>query len=217
MTLTELDALAREVGLTLRGAFHPTEQDDAPDGTQTLVLLGPDEPAFWETFTASDEYRDGQPDSLDRWSRRVATTVASPFRGTVILPYDGPPYAPFLRWADRSGESWSSPVGLLVHRTAGLFISFRAALALPIRLDLSKQNSSPCLSCATRPCETACPVGALAPGREYDVPACMAHIRSDEGTTCRNGCLVRRACPVSQEFGRLPEQSAFHMRAFLGE
>ncbi|MBO6884840.1 MAG: ferredoxin [Marivita sp.] len=217
MTLDALESSARAVGLTLRGSFHPLPEDDVPTGTQTLVLLGPDEPAFWSVFTASSEYNDGLPHPLDRWSKRVTALIAADHEATVIFPYDGPPYAPFLRWAERSEASWQSPVGLLVHQSAGLFISYRAALALPMRLSLPARGQKPCLSCDTRPCETACPVGALAPGREYNVPACMAHIRSPDGVACREGCIVRRACPVSDQFGRLREQSAFHMRAFLGE
>lgn len=217
MTLTELEASARRVGLALRGAFHPGKDDAAPIGTRTLVLLGPDEPAFWRIFTSSPEYLDGAPHPLDRWSKRVVMDCAAPVGGKALFPYDGPPYPPFLRWAARTGDSWSSPVGLLVHKSAGLFISFRAALALPDRLDLDPPSRSPCLTCETRPCETACPVGALAPDQAYDVPACMAHMRSEDGVACREGCMVRRSCPVSQRFGRLSEQSAFHMRAFLGE
>jgi hypothetical protein len=217
VTLDQLDTSARAVGLALCGALHPRPEDSAPDGTQTLVLLGPDEPRFWDIFIASPEYCDRQPHPLDRWSKRVVATVSAPFNGTAIFSYDGPPYAPFLRWAERSGANWSSPIGLLVHRRAGLFISFRAALALPVRFDLLAKEVSPCQTCDTRPCETACPVGALAPGQEYDVPACVAHIRSPEGAACRKGCLVRRACPISAKFGRRAEQSAFHMRAFLGE
>jgi hypothetical protein len=217
VTLARLASAAQEVGLTLRGAFHPNAHDGTPEGTQTLVLLGPDEPAFWAIFTSSPEYLDASSDPLDRWSKRVATGLAGSFGGTAIFPYDGPPYPPFLRWAERSGACWSSPVGLLVHKTAGLFISYRAALALPERLGLDASSDAPCSDCDARPCENACPVGALAPDQPYDVVACKAHLRSAEGADCRSGCLVRRACPVSQRFGRLPEQSAFHMRAFLGE
>lgn len=216
MTLEELGVKARTAGLTVRGAFHPTAEDAAPAGTGTVVMLGPDEPGFWRLFTASPEYRDGQQHPLDLWSKRVVADLASPLGATGIFPYDGPPYAPFLRWALRCGTSWSSPVGLLVHETAGLFISFRAALALPERLALPPEPANPCPSCEAQPCATACPVGALAPGQAYDVPACVAHIESPAGADCHNGCLVRRACPVSQRFGRPPEQSAFHMRAFLG-
>jgi hypothetical protein len=212
-----LDTRAREVGLAVRGAFHPSSQDQTPDGTKTLVMIGPDEPAFWAKFKAAPEMVDGAPHPLDRWSKRVAGALAEAYEGQAIFPYDGPPYAPFIRWAERCVSIWTSPVGLLVHDTAGLFISFRAALALPMRLELVDEATKPCDTCESKPCATACPVSALAPGQDYDVPACVAHIKSPEGLACRNGCLVRRACPVSERFGRLPEQSAFHMRAFLGE
>lgn len=216
MSLADLDEAARSVGLTVRGAFYPSDEDAAPEGTGTVVMLGPDEPRFWNIFTASPEYGDGEAHPLDRWSKRVVSELAAPRQAQTLFPYDGPPYAPFLRWAERCGTSWSSPVALLVHKDAGLFISFRAALALPERLDLPPVPAKPCLTCAAQPCATACPVGALAPGQPYDVPACVSHVESPEGAACREGCLVRRSCPVSHRFGRLPEQSAFHMRAFLG-
>ncbi|MGJ8602796.1 MAG: ferredoxin [Marivita sp.] len=217
MSLGALAADANRVGLSVRGAFHPNAEDAAPNGTQTLVMIGPDEPQFWNVFTASPEYQDRKAHPLDRWSKRVTHALAAPFGAVALFPYDGPPYAPFLRWAERTGHNWSSPVGLLVHAKAGLFISFRAVLALPDRLDLPTAPQSPCTTCATQPCANACPVGALASNTPYDVPACVAHMRSPEGAACRQGCLVRRSCPVSQTFGRLEAQSAFHMRAFLGE
>lgn len=218
MTWAALQAAARAAGLALRGAFHPGPRDAAPAGSGTLVLLGPDEPRFWPPFTRSPEYLDGAPDPLDRWSKRVAGELAAAFGGEAVFPYDGPPYAPFLHWAARGGQAWVSPVGLLVDAQAGLWISYRAALALPALLDLPPAPEPVCDTCADRPCAGACPVGALAPGGGYDVAACKAHLATPEGADCRQeGCRVRRACPVSARFGREPAQSAFHMRAFLGE
>ncbi|MBN7785926.1 hypothetical protein JYP51_13425 [Ponticoccus gilvus] len=214
MTLSDLAGAARGRGLALRGAFHPKAADRAPEGTGTIVMIGPDEPRFWPIFTAAPEYRDGAPDPLDRWSRRVIDALAQEVGATALYPSDGPPYAPFIRWAERTGTAWPSPVGPLVQAEAGLFISYRAALALPARLPLSDTPTQPCPRCA-RPCETACPVGALSPDHPYDVPRCKAHIASDAGEACRAGCLVRRACPVAVDFARLPEQSAFHQSAFM--
>lgn len=71
----------------------------------------------------------------------------------------------------------------------------------------------PCETCAA-PCLTACPVGALT-GAGYDLPACHAFLDRPEGAECLSaGCLVRRACPLSQSYARLPEQSGYHMRQF---
>ncbi|MBS0125627.1 ferredoxin [Thetidibacter halocola] len=217
MTLAPLSREAAACALSVRGAFHPTAEDGAPDGTGTLILLGPDEPDFWPVFAASPEYGDGAPDPLDRWSKRVIGILAARWGGMAVFPSDGPPWPPFIGWALRSGRAWVAPVGLLVHEAAGLFASYRGAVVLPDRLDLPAAPAMPCDTCAAKPCETACPVGAMAPGQAYDVATCKAHVTSEAGRECRQGCLVRRACPVSRAFGRLPEQSAFHMRAFLGD
>lgn len=206
---------ARARGLALRGSCALAPGDGFGPGH--AVLLGPDEPAFWSLFQNSPEYADGAPNPLDRWSKRHVGALAIDWGGRAVLPYDGPPWPPFLAWAQRSGQAWTSPVGLLVHGTAGLFLSFRGAVIVADAPGDNPRAQSPCLTCADKPCTTACPVGALRPGADYDVPACQAHLRSPQGAACRDGCLVRRACPVSQTFGRDTAQSAFHMRAFLGE
>ncbi|WP_146591749.1 ferredoxin [Puniceibacterium confluentis] len=216
MTLAAIEVEAQAHALTIRGAIHPVADPHVPADCQTLVMLGPDEPAFWQVFAASAEHGDGQPDPLDRWSRRVVGSLAEQFGGQAILPSDGPPYPPFLRWARATGRCWTSPTGLLVHDTAGLMLSFRGALALPLRLGLSPRVESPCLTCADRPCTSVCPIGALGTEGAYDVPACQTYLATDAGQDCRlGGCLVRRACPVSSAHRRDPAQAAFHMAAFV--
>ncbi|MCH2096066.1 MAG: ferredoxin [Rhodobacteraceae bacterium] len=215
MSWQRLSDKAAAVGLAVRGALHPEDGDAAPKNTGTLVLLGPDEPRFWSIFTASQEARDAQPDPMDRWSKRVIRQLAVQLNGAAIFPSDGPPYPAFLHWAQRSGRAHLAPVGLMVHDDAGLFLSYRGALALPDRLPIPVAPRTPCLDCETRPCEMACPVSALTVDAAYDVPSCKAHVTSAGGTEClTKGCEVRRACPISQRFGRLDAQSAFHMCAF---
>lgn len=184
---------------------------DCADGSDMITLIGPDEPRFWDIFTSSPESRDGDPDPLDRWSRRVLTCIAADAGAEPLFPFGGPPYAPFFTWAVNSGRFWASPIGFLVHDKAGLFVSFRGALRLPGKV-APVRSTKPCDACA-QSCATACPVGAFDDG--YDVDACKTHVMSDAGTDCRTGgCLARRACPVG-EGKRLPAQAAFHMEAFL--
>lgn len=217
MSLAALSGAARACGLAMRGAFHPLPDDHAPEGTGTLVLLGPDEPGLWTLFEASPEYEDRRPDPLDRWSARVLGGLAQRFGGTAVLPSDGPPWPPFLRWAERSGHAFPSPIGLSAHAEVGLMISYRGAIALPERLPLPAASPSPCETCATRPCTTACPIGALGTGAPYDVPACQRFLHRAEGQSCRTrGCRARRACPLSQNLQRQDQQAAFHMAAFMG-
>jgi ferredoxin len=200
--------------LAIFGAFHPSPGDGAPEATATLLLLGPAEPGFWPHVTAAPEFADGAPDPLDRWSRRTIGALAGDLGGRALFPFDGPPWSPFIAWAKRSGRAWESPVQFLVHDTAGLMVSYRGALALPRAIALpDPPGAPPCAGCS-RPCLDACPVGALS-GEGYDAPSCHAFLDTGPGADCLGaGCRVRRACPVSRSYGRLPDQSAWHMRRF---
>ena len=212
----DLDGIAAMAGaerLAVLGGFHPVPADGAPPGTETLLLLGPEGPAFWPHVNAAPEFRDGAADPLDRWSRRVIGGMACAVGGKARFPFDGPPWAPFQSWALRTGRCWQSPVRLLVHDRAGLWVSFRGALALKARLSLPPPGPSPCDGCPA-PCLTACPVGALG-AAGYDVPACRDFLDTEAGRDCMGlGCAVRRACPISAAHGRDPAQSAWHMRRF---
>lgn len=213
MALPALDRQLADHRLMIMGAFHPGPEDRAPEGTGTLVLLGPAEPGFWGHVTASPEFEDGAADPLDRWSERVVGALAHDLGATALFPFGGPPYAPFFSWALVSGAAWASPVRVLVQADAGLMVSYRGALAFSEKLSLPARRPSPCSPCVA-PCTTACPVGALT-AEGYDVPACHAYLDTEAGQDCvTRGCAVRRACPVSQTYGRLEVQSAYHMSLF---
>jgi ferredoxin len=213
MTLDAVEDRLAAHRLTILGAFHPAPEDRLR-GAGTLALIGPAEPGFWPHVTAEPEWQDGRPDPLDRWSRRVIGRLACDLGAKALFPFTGPPFHPFQSWAIRSGHAWESPVHLLVHATQGLMVSFRGALALRERLPLPSPLPNPCTACAGQPCRTACPPGALTPAG-YDVPACRAFLATAAGADCLGqGCRVRRACPLSQSYGRLPEQSAYHMSTF---
>ncbi len=206
----ELAAISDRVGLDhldIFGALHPEEGG-------TIILLGPKEPGFWAHFTASAEYQDGQRDPIDRWSMRVISQIANEIGAEPRFPFAGPPYHPFIAWAKATGRTWDSPAGMLVHDVAGLFVSFRGALRLRRKLAFPPAATKPCDNCLAQPCLSACPVGAL--GRDgYDVNACHGYLGTPAGLDCMsNGCKARRACPVSQSYGRLAEQSSHHMRYF---
>jgi len=185
------------------------------DGDDTLWLLAPDTRRFWAHLATQPESLDGLPDRVDRWSARIMPLIADTCDAQAVLPFGGPPWAPFLTWAMHSGQIWQSPVGPLVHHQMGLWISFRGALRQRGRHPLPDAQPNPCPTCA-KPCVTACPVGALGDGA-YDVAACRAHVASPDGIACRTGCLVRHACPVGTQFALPPDHGAHHMRAFLGQ
>ena len=210
----KLDRLAREaatVHLAVFGICRTKTSDQIGDGV--LALLGPKEPGFWAHVSASPEFRDGRPDPLDRWSRRVIDRLASDVDGRAHYPF-GKPVRPFMTWAVRTGRSWSSPVHLLVHDKSGLMVSFRGAIQLGGDLSVDDRAQAPCGTCAAQPCRTACPVNALT-ADGYDLAACHAYLDTQDGEACMTaGCRVRRACPVSRSYGRMDAQSAFHMENF---
>jgi epoxyqueuosine reductase len=200
-------------GLVALGAA-PSDPDHCPAGTRTLVLIGTEGGrAWWDRVTDSPEWQDGTPDPVDRWSKRVLGGIAARFGGIALFPSDGPPWPPFQRWALATGRVWESPVRLLVHAEAGLWVAFRGALALPFEVALPAA-ARPCDRCLTKPCLTACPVGALTEAG-YEVPRCRTFLDTPAGADCMGrGCAARRACPVSQSHARLTAQSAYHMSRF---
>ncbi len=209
MFIDEIERAAGERQLAVMGVVA----EDLPEGVVSLVLLGPAEPGFWDVFTGSPEYRDGIADPLDRWSKRVIGGLAQALDARTFFPFGGPPYRPFIQWAKASGRAHPSPVGLLVHDTAGLMVSYRGALGFAERIDSPPPGPSPCHSCPTKPCLNACPVDAFGSGT-YDVAACKADLDNPKNDCMAKGCAVRRACPISKTYGRVEVQSAFHMRAF---
>lgn len=204
MTYDDIAQAATAVHLTALGGFHE-------DGA-TTILLGPREPGFWDHVSAHPAFTGDEP--LDNWSDATITGLADQLSATPLFPFGGPPYNAFISWALKSGETWQSPVGLLVHKDAGLLVSYRGALRFGHHIDLPIPVTSPCDTCADKPCLTACPVGAIG-ADGYAVPACKAHIATDP--VCRAGCRVRLSCPISQPYGRTPAQTAFHMEAFVRE
>ncbi len=216
MIYADLQSQAQARNLTILGGFHPTPADKAPPECKTLLMLGPDEPDFWSAFTKSVEWQNEVPDPMDQWSLRVIGAWASDLDAEALFPFGGPPYLPFFSWATRTGRIHASPIMLLVHDTAGLFVSFRGALALREHIDLPAPPENPCAKCTDQACRTTCPVDAL-DGTAYNVPACKSYLDTPEGQDCMTqGCAARRACPVSQRHPRLTRQSAYHMTTFKG-
>lgn len=205
MTYQSVRTGAAAKHLEIYGGLHP-------ETGGTLLLLGPGN-GFWEHVRTAPEFTEGA-DPLDRWSRRVIGALARELGAQALFPFDGPPWLPFQSWATDSGRCWESPVRLLVHDRAGLWASFRGALAFETVVPLPETPAAPpCAGCHA-PCLTACPVGALGP-EGYDTDACHRYLDTAAGADClTRGCKVRRACPVSAAFPRVEAQSAFHMSHF---
>lgn len=218
-----IDILLKPFGLFLFGSLQVSCEDQVPDVAENqparqLLLIGNGGSSLWQAFSRSLEFRDGMANSLDRWSTRVGNHLASKLKGRAIFPFSGPPYAPFLSWAGKTGQALPSRISMSMHARFGLWHAYRFALVLPeLRGDLAVESEfkSPCLSCVDEPCLKACPVSAFT-NDSYLVDQCMDYLVTDPKSACRKlGCEARRACPVGTKFTYLPQHAKFHMDAFI--
>ena len=223
MSTLGLHKLLKPYGLLLLGSLRVRPEDQVPDAAENhparqLLMIGNAGSSFWPVFSRSPEYRDGQPDPLDRWSRQVGYELASELAGRAIFPFDGPPYPPFLSWAQKAGRVAPSRISMFVHAQFGLWHAYRFALALAEPLDSFEQGAkfiSPCIDCEEKPCLEACPVQAFT-GGSYQVDRCVDYLLADTESACRQlGCEARRACPVAREFTYQADHARFHMDAFI--
>ena len=183
---------------------------------EVAMLIGPNEPFFWDMFEKSREFKSSRQNPLNKWSKRIIDEISKNFSGKAFYPFQINPVIPFYDWALMTDKFWESPVKLLVHETRGLMVSFRGAIAFKDKdmIKKIKKASSPCVSCSA-PCKSTCPVSAFR-NNKYDVESCINFIRSTKENLCINGCLVRRSCPIGQSLRKI-EQSKFHMKYFINE
>lgn len=194
-------------------------------GTGAL-LFGNAGPSMWRHFSQSPEYRDGQPEPLDRWTRRIVVGVTDAAgQGTHALFPFGAPVWPFQRWARRAMGVDASPLGMLIHPEYGLWFALRCAIAVPGLsrevekvIQLPEKMNHPCDACTGKPCMNSCPVDAFSVGN-FEARRCRSYLANERpstgGPNCmKDGCAARNACPVGVEWRYPPEQLRFHMDAF---
>jgi ferredoxin len=218
LDLAEIEGALTDAGLAARGAFHPAPGDGVPVATagspaRTVVLAGNAGPRMWERFSAC---RGARPLTLDAWSETVLGELAARLEARAVFPFQRP-WLPFQRWAMAAEPCHPSPLGLLVHPRYGLWHAYRGALLFAARIELPQRAraESPCATCVSQPCLSACPAGAFSPSG-YDVPACARHLARTPEPACMDvGCLARHACPVGGAYRYAPGQARFHMQSFL--
>jgi ferredoxin-like protein FixX len=214
-------------GLRLRGGFIPDASDalpPLPDGRVPAVvwMAGMVGSECWSVFSTSPIFSDGLANPLDRWSASIGDALAKQWHGLALYPFDGPPYFPFQRWADRCEPTQASPMMLRIHPEYGLWHAYRFALAVPFLqagdleppAPLQPASADLCLRCDGQPCLNACPVGAYSRSG-FLLDSCAGHLHHTLGAECMDsGCKARMACPVATTFRYTKDHAQFHMRAF---
>ena len=57
------------------------------DNQHSIALVGNIGSSYWNVFSQSQEFGDGGPDPLDRWSQRIASEIVTQFPLTPIYPF----------------------------------------------------------------------------------------------------------------------------------
>ncbi len=216
--VSEIERAVTEAAFTPLGWFHAGDSDGVPllasgAAAATVLLVGNAGPDMWRRFVAE---RTAPAQTMDNWSSTVLRELATRLGATAHFPFAKPPL-PFQRWAARARTVNTSPLGMSIHAEFGLWHAYRGAFAFAGEMALPARtgNSSPCDTCADKPCLHTCPVDAFS-GTAYDVPTCASHLSTPQGADCLNlGCRARRACPVGRDYIYEPAQALFHMSAFV--
>ena len=180
-----------------------------------LVLLGMGGPGLWNRIKNNLE---NSPDPFDDDAVSSVHTLAQEFWGCreVDLLYPGPLPLPLQKLGQFAGWSHPSPIGIDLHPCYGPWFAFRAVFLIdtPLPPSAYETTEAPCQSCDTRPCESACPAGAVQYGSLLELQACVEQ-RLLPYSGCGDRCLSRLACPVGKQWRYSDEQIAYHGRRSL--
>jgi hypothetical protein len=204
-------------GFSLRGSFFFEEGESLyEEGWRSGLLVGNLGGSFWGKF--KEGRKPYVRDSLDEWTKRVLDCVGESIGAGGVYPFEGPPYYPFLSWAQRGERLRPGPLGLLVHPRYGLWHAYRGLFLWREVKDFSEVTESvhPCDECVEKPCLSGCPVGAFR-ATGLDVGMCRSYLESGKGEECINmACQARRKCVIGREYSFDREESRYHTLIFMG-
>ena len=215
---TQIDAYLQEFSWNVRGGFYLEEGDALyAKGFRTLLMVGNLGGAYWKHFMR--EKKDHVEHPLDDWTKTKLSILGEKFSCTLVYPFEGPPYYPFVTWAKRAEVLEQSPIGILIHPEYGLWHSYRAALLWDSVLDIPPKPSHthPCNTCTEKPCLTTCPISAVSEKNGLDFKACKNYLRTEAAFACyQQCCQARRSCIIGPQHGYGEEHSMYHTRRFSG-
>jgi epoxyqueuosine reductase len=198
------DALA-EAGLNRQFVF---DLADLPDETRLtlgntssyrqLILLGHGGKRLWERVRAvglTSEH------PIDDYTVRVVDSWLAeqlPGRAYRII-YPGEQPVGLQALGKLAGWHHTSPFMVGIDAEWGSWYAYRAAVLIDFQFQTFSpiNRESPCNTCLSKPCISACPADALA-GGSFALGRCSSY-RLSENSACATSCLARETCPVGAQ------------------
>lgn len=179
-----------------------------------LILIAHAGTTFWQ---ALNQNRPQTPDPVDTFTRNTVDTVfkqALQSRRYDIL-YPGKLPLDLQALGALAGWHHPSPFWVGVNSCYGSWFAYRALILADSDFVPTSpwKEPSPCASCATKPCISACPAQAMQAGH-LNLERCLNHRRQPE-SSCRYQCVARNACPIGREHRYDTAQMQHHYAASL--
>lgn len=177
-----------------------------------LVLVGHGGRGMWQALHQRGQQHQDDPVDSHSMQTLEKVLVAAPECRTFTFLYPGNSAGVSLtkmgalaRWHHQT------PFGIGIHPVWGCWFAYRALVLADSDFapEAAEPTSNPCVSCAGKPCVSACPAGAVATDAPFDAPACF-DFRLKDGSICASQCLARSACPVGRDHAYDPAQQAYH-------
>lgn len=183
-----------------------------------LILIAHAGTAFWQALTQNHpQLLDENANPVDTYTRNTVDTF---FKETLQtrrydILYPGRLPLDLQALGTQAGWHHPSPFWVGVNNRYGSWFAYRALILADSNFAPTTPwaEPSPCTSCATQPCISACPAQALQDG-QLNLERCLNHRRQPE-SSCRYQCLARNACPVGSEHRYDATQMQHHYAASL--
>lgn len=175
-----------------------------------LIFFGQAGPRLWDALISHNLHYE---DPFDEASIKATSTWMSEAypaaRFDVVYP-ESSALLPLGQLGTQLGWGESSPLGLSIHADYGLWNAHRVVAVTDAPIDhIPEPAPSPCSSCSTTDCVSACPVDAVSVEGAFDLTACARH-RVSDGSPCASQCLSRNACPVGADYRYGEAQMTHH-------
>ena len=89
-TLRTVQRILNKNSLDIESYFNPDGSDNICSKVRTILLIGLEEPYFWDGFKKSREYEDNKENPLDRWSKKTIEEIAIKLSARSFFPFEAP-------------------------------------------------------------------------------------------------------------------------------